>query len=329
MEPLVSVIMPAFNAEAYIADAIRSVVDQTYGNWELLVVDDGSEDATAEIVRGLSSADARIKYVYQRNGGQGKARNTGIRNSSGELVAFLDSDDLWEREKLSLQLKIIGETGADVVFTDGVIFGADDATQPLTDFSSTTDLIGCGKMSGEQMFRRLFVANGIPVLSVVVKRAALERVNLFDESRRYQNCEDYDLWLKLAGNGATFYGMGEKLVRYRRHEGAMTFKTVNLLSAELAVLEKHGRAFLDARRRAVAAPEFRQERGFIDGRLGELRAVSVGCFLPQYEQALDDGRLTPALSVWWRIARLAPSRALRPRLLLGSARRLARAAMRR
>ena len=99
MRQLVSVIMPAHNSGRYIAESIRSVQAQTCADWELVVVDDGSTDDTAEVVRGLATSDARVRYVYQPNGRQGRARNNGVANSSGGLVAFLDSDDLWVERK--------------------------------------------------------------------------------------------------------------------------------------------------------------------------------------------------------------------------------------
>jgi glycosyltransferase involved in cell wall biosynthesis len=102
---LVSVIMPAYNAGKYIAQSIRSVAAQTCAGWELVVVDDGSTDDTAEVVRGFASADARVKYVQQANGRQGRARNNGIAHAAGDLIAFLDADDLWVERKLELQLK--------------------------------------------------------------------------------------------------------------------------------------------------------------------------------------------------------------------------------
>src|SRR2546430_979121 len=123
---LVSVIMPAFNAERHIVESIQSVLSQTLPDWELVVVDDGSTDNTAEILRTFVSADARIKYVYQPNGRLGKARNTGFQHSSGGLIAFLDSDDLWLPEKLELQVTALAEHDADIVYTDGFIFRGDD-----------------------------------------------------------------------------------------------------------------------------------------------------------------------------------------------------------
>src|SRR5262249_61710555 len=102
---LVSIIMPAYNAGKYIADSIQSVLAQTYSDWELIVVDDGSTDNTATVVQQFVTRDSRIKYFFQENGRLGKARNTGIKNASGSLIAFLDSDDLWLETQLELSFQ--------------------------------------------------------------------------------------------------------------------------------------------------------------------------------------------------------------------------------
>ena len=123
---LVSIIMPAYNAEKYIADSIRSVLAQTYSNWELIVVDDGSTDRTANIVREFAGHDSRVRYIFQENGRLGKARNTGIANAAGSLIAFLDSDDLWIPRKLQMQLQAMSENSADVVFSNAYVFTDDN-----------------------------------------------------------------------------------------------------------------------------------------------------------------------------------------------------------
>src|ERR1700744_5385897 len=102
MAELISIIMPAYNAENFIGSAIESVLDQTYLNWELIVVNDGSTDQTAAIVETFAASDKRIKCISQPNMRQGAARNTGIKNSRGDLIAFLDADDLWLPGKLEL-----------------------------------------------------------------------------------------------------------------------------------------------------------------------------------------------------------------------------------
>lgn len=234
MPPRVSVVMPAYNAGRYLAESIESVRAQTYVDWELLVVDDGSADDTGEVARRFAETDARVRYARRPNGGQAAARNTGLREAKGELIAFLDADDLWLPGKLSAQIAVMEETGVDLVYTDGYIFSEEGAASPDERFHVLP-----GEARGAEMFRALFESNRIGTLSVLVKRSALDDAGLFDEDRAYQNSEDYDLWLRLARGGASFYGMTEKLMRYRRHAAATTYTASRLLAPMLAVILKH------------------------------------------------------------------------------------------
>ena len=95
-EPLISIIIPVYNVEAYIAECIESVLNQSYRNLELILVDDGSQDNSAKICREYSLNDSRIKFLQKENGGASDARNLGLENAKGEYVTFLDSDDYWE-----------------------------------------------------------------------------------------------------------------------------------------------------------------------------------------------------------------------------------------
>ena len=127
--------MPAYNTEKFIGESIQSVIDQTYANWELLVVDDGSTDKTADIIRAFAAQDNRVKYLFQQNGRQAKARNTAIEHSQGTLIAFLDADDLWLPEKLERQLQAFEATNADVVYSNGLIIYEPERNSPgRTDF---------------------------------------------------------------------------------------------------------------------------------------------------------------------------------------------------
>jgi teichuronic acid biosynthesis glycosyltransferase TuaG len=229
--------MPAYNAEKYIAASIESVLTQTYSNWELIVVDDGSTDRTATVVQEFVSRDSRIKYIFQENGRLGKARNTGIMNATGSLIAFLDSDDLWVPIKLEAQTRAMAENNADVVYSKTYVFRndhIDDETETLKSLA--------GKFSGPDFFDSLVRRNQIPVLTVLLKRSALDRAGLFEEGETaasYRGCEDYELWLRLARAGFVFYGMSEVLARYRRHETAMTAMPSNLFKPMLLVVRKH------------------------------------------------------------------------------------------
>jgi len=120
---LVSVIVPAFNS-SFLGATIESVVRQTYPDWELIVVDDGSTDNTKSIVEEFMRKDKRVRYIYEDNGGQGKARNTGIKNARGELVAFLDHDDVWLPEKLSTQVKVMGDENCVLATCESAVFNS-------------------------------------------------------------------------------------------------------------------------------------------------------------------------------------------------------------
>lgn len=233
MSHLVSVIMPAFNAAKYLAQSIDSVRCQSFGNWELIVIDDGSEDNTLEIAQSLSRTDARIKVISQPNGGQASARNAGLKAAQGDLIAFLDADDLWVCDKLARQIATMEDKGADLIFSDGEFVSDDGELDAAAGFA-----IVPGRTEGAEMFRLLFERNRIATLSVLLKASALNG-EAFDPERKYQNCEDYDLWLSLAKRGAIFYGMPEKLMKYRRHSQAATFDLSKMLKPMLAVIMKH------------------------------------------------------------------------------------------
>ena len=117
-EGLVSVIMPAYNSEVFISESIQSVINQTYPNWELLVIDDASSDSTKKIAEKFSSEDSRIRFFQNSsNSGTHHSRNRGIKAASGDFIAFLDADDLWKPEKLEKQLIILSKPNIAACFS--------------------------------------------------------------------------------------------------------------------------------------------------------------------------------------------------------------------
>ena len=148
---MISVVMPAYNRENIIKEAIDSVLGQTYEDIELIVVDDGSTDKTSKVVREIE--DPRLKYFYQENAGACAARNKGVELSQGELVAFHDSDDIWHQDKLEKQIKAMETSGADLVFCKLVKYYANGKTQLLPDSISegflnpVENLFGIGTQS--------------------------------------------------------------------------------------------------------------------------------------------------------------------------------------
>ena len=233
--PLVSVVMPAFNAERYIAAAMDSVLAQTWDKLELFVVDDGSTDGTAHVARQIAARDGRVRYHWQENRNQGAARNAGLGRAAGELVAFMDADDLWLPDKLRAQIGVLETQRADVVFTDADLF-ADEPGVPLPAGMFGRDT---GRLEGTAMFGRCVRRNAIPLFSVLVRKTWLDRVGGFVEDPAVKGVEDWELWLRLARAGAVFYGMPERLVRYRCHPAQTSRRVAPMRDATLRVLEEY------------------------------------------------------------------------------------------
>src|SRR5215211_7864991 len=151
----------------------------------------------AFIIRAFSARDSRVKYLFQQNGRQAKARNTAIEHSHGTLISFLDADDLWLPEKLDRQLQALEATNADVIYSNGLIIYEPGAIPGRNDFA-----IVSGTIEGRKMLDVLLLQNRIPVQSVVVRKEAYRNAGPFDESPLFHGCEDYELWLRLAARGA-------------------------------------------------------------------------------------------------------------------------------
>ena len=210
-EQLISVIMPAYNAAMFIEESINSVVGQTYINWELIIVDDGSTDATKAIIQSFIKKDSRICYVYQQNGRQGKARNTGIAQAKSSLIAFLDADDIWVKDMLEKQLALINESHADLVF--GYIHHLDIESS----YNSAAAKPTYNSLDGYNGFKELLKGNYIPIFTVLTFKDSILNAGGFKTSEQLQYGEDYDLWLRMLLNGARFQLNNEYLAYYRLH----------------------------------------------------------------------------------------------------------------
>lgn len=188
----VSVIIPTYNRAKYVIEALESVLNQTYKNYEIVIVDDGSTDNTREVLRQYL-ADDRITYIYEKNGGPASARNVGIKHSTGEHIAFLDSDDLWLPDKLVYQVEYL-KTHCDVgiVFTDAKAFGEDlgPVNAARAEFRFRFH---------NPSFKLLMWGNYMPTPTVMLRRACIDKVGCFDESSDLRiGGEDYELWLRIA-----------------------------------------------------------------------------------------------------------------------------------
>lgn len=231
---LISVIMPAFNAERLISAAIASVIAQTYSNWELIVVDDGSTDSTAEIVKEMANLDPRIHYIYQPNTKQAKARNTGIAHSSGNFIAFLDADDLWLKDKLSILVQAFDTNRYDLIFSDSYTFKDHLDLDKLTPAQERFN-VPEAEYSGKKGLEQFLFQNKIPILTVLVKKEIILHVGGFND---VSPCEDYDLWLRLLIEGYRFKALDVPLTAYRFHSTSATAADTLAVSCCINALQK-------------------------------------------------------------------------------------------
>lgn len=208
MKPEISIIMCAYNAGRYIEEAIDSVQAQTFENWELIVVDDGSVDDTAQKVKSKMQ-DQRIRYIYQENAKQGKARNNGIANAKAEWIAILDADDRWKPEKLQLQLSVAKEKNADVLCSRANLMDAEGNYVA----ENQLDILQTGWLRPQQAL--LNGRNDIIFSTVLMKKAVIDSVGGFNETPGM--AEDYHLFLSLSDRGYTFYRQPDILADYRIH----------------------------------------------------------------------------------------------------------------
>ena len=226
--PAVSVIMPAFNVAPYVGDAIRSALAQTYTDFELIVVDDGSKDGTADVVGQLAREDRRIHLVQQSNRGLAGARNAALRAARGEFFALLDSDDLWEPDFLEEQMAILeAHPRVDIVTGNGWCLGGarhGQLARPFPDPRPEPDL---ASIIGDEW--SVFIMS-------VFRRSVYTTIGAFDENMRSN--EDYDFWLRAAVAGLTFRRNDRPLGHYRVRTDSLSASDVRMLSGILYVYTK-------------------------------------------------------------------------------------------
>ena len=209
---LISVIIPVYNSEKYINNAIESVLSQTYQKFEIIIIDDGSTDKTKQVVEKFK--DNRIIYIYQENSGPAEARNNGLKISRGEFVSFLDADDIWKQEKLEIQLEILSNN--------------DDICMVYNHFTLKPEgediekLIRFKNYNKEDFIKNLLINpfNTIPYPStVMVKKSFLNKTGYFNSNLR--SGEDWDLWFRLAKQ-AQCYCIDEVLTRRYTPKSSIT-----------------------------------------------------------------------------------------------------------
>ncbi len=226
---MISIIIPTYNNKEYIIPAITSILKQSYSNYEIIVIDDGSTDDTKE---WLLPYQSQIKYIYKENGGLASARNCGFEHATGEYIAFLDADDLYRLDKLEKQLEYFTEhPDVGVVYCDVEIIDSEGNPQKILvremDFDNPKDFL-C----------MLLVRQILPLTTaMMIKRECIDEGLRYNE--KYRQAEDYMFTIKLAEQYKFGY-ISEPLYMYRRHNNNLTNNHVKQLQHEAATLKELG-----------------------------------------------------------------------------------------
>jgi len=225
VKPIVSVVMPAYNAEAFIEEAISSVISQSFSDWELLVIDDCSTDGTKELVSSISKTDSRVHlFANENNMGAAKSRNRGIDISRGEYIALLDSDDYWHPQMLEKMLKRIKETSADITYCSYAI--VDEQGKKIC-----SDFI----VPEETYFDDSIVRNVISCSSVLMTSKLLSSYRF--PTNMYH--EDIALWFRMLKDGAKACGVKEVLAAYRQRANSRASNKLKSACRRWPIYRKH------------------------------------------------------------------------------------------
>ena len=232
----VSIILPTYNRAREITDSIKSVLAQTYKEFELLVIDDGSTDETEEVVRAIS--DDRIRYMkLEQNRGQAAARNYGISNAKFDYIAFQDSDDKWNPQKLEMQMKVMNDASSKV----GMVYHK--MRYQLEDIGSIIkpdEDIAPDRKRGN-IYQELLWNNLIGMPTLLVKRVCLEEAGGFDETMK--SLEDYDLVLRIAKKYEAEF-IDEILLEAALTEGGVSSNSVQHVLASCVLIQKYKKDYL-------------------------------------------------------------------------------------
>jgi len=224
-EPVVSVVMPAYNCRSYIRQAVESVMGQTFSDWELLIINDCATDDTLAVARELAAGDPRIRVLSnEKNLGVSKTRNRGIAEAKGKYIAYLDSDDVWLPEKLEKQLALMERTGATLCYCSYAIIDKDGNP-------SKADYISPETVTYEELLRE----NVIQCSSIVLPAEVARKYPFTSEFYH----EDYVLSLSVLRDGYTAAGCTQVLSQYRHIEGSRSANKVQAAKNRWIIYRDH------------------------------------------------------------------------------------------
>ena len=247
--PLISIVIPTYNNSTYLKKSLKSVLDQTYKNWETIVIDNCSNDDTYTVVKKFN--DQRIKYLKIHNNGIiAKSRNLGVYTAKGEWIAFLDSDDWWTKDKLKICLHYLNNQ-VDLIYHDLEI---SSSKQKLL----KKKLIKTRKLKKPILKDLLINGNAISNSSVIVRKKIIEKIGFIDESENLVAAEDYNLWLKISNFTEKFLYIPKTLGYYSVHDENISNKDMSsptriAVNEFLSVLNNNQKIRLEANLQYISA----------------------------------------------------------------------------
>ena len=229
--PRVSIIIPAYNSAEYIAETLNSAVKQRFREHEIIVVNDGSPD-TKEFEFAIGPHLENIIYIRQRNAGAGVARNTGIEHARGDIIAFLDADDVWMPDFLPSQLVFLERNGYDMVYCDALLFGMQSAYRRT--FMETAPSAGEANFDSILDLRCNVITSG-----TMARKKSIVEAGSFESER--VRAHDFHLWLRMAKNGAKIGYQRKQLLKYRVHLDSLSGDAISRAERERDAFERVGR----------------------------------------------------------------------------------------
>jgi len=225
MNELISIIIPTYNHAQYLERCLNSIETQSFKNYEIIIIDNHSEDNTKSIIDNFKHLP--IKYLLIHNKGiYAKSRNLGIKNSSGNIIAFLDSDDWWKETKLHECYKLI-QNGYDMIYHNLEVVNSEN--KKITSLK--------GRILKEPKFKDLIInGNQICNSSVVIKKTVLEKVNFINENNKMKAAEDYNTWIKVSLNNYKIFYLNQNLGYYQYHDAGGSRK--NMLYCTLQAIKE-------------------------------------------------------------------------------------------
>jgi glycosyltransferase involved in cell wall biosynthesis len=244
--PAVSVIIPAYNAEHFLQETIESVLKQTYTDFEVIIVDDGSTDGTADKAKSYLH-DPRVHYIYQENKGVCAARNKGIRSTKSELIAFVDADDVWLQEKLEKQVPLFEDNNVGLVYCMIEHIDENDNVLPHLSWPHPR-----GATYKDLLYINWIVGSGS---SVIIRKDVFDKVGFFDEGLK--GLEDMDMWIRILHGYKSSY-VDSVLVKIRRH--IKSRQAQKMASKSVNLQKRQDEYFLHVQRSIERFPELEEYR---------------------------------------------------------------------